>query len=81
MIGDAAGHVGVVSLDLHVFDGSIAGINQHSEEIGATVIDLFVGRLHRNERGVLPQPVRIHVMGEWIEGATLRRDGTRTAPA
>lgn len=64
--------VAVVALDLHVSDGSIAGIDQCSEEIGATVVDTLVGRLYRNERGALSRPLRIHVMGEWIEGATLR---------
>jgi LacI family transcriptional regulator len=69
---DVPGDVGVVSLDLHVRDGSVAGIDQHSEELGATVVDHLVGRLHRNERGAPPRAVRLHVMGEWREGATIR---------
>jgi len=64
--------VGVLSLDLHAYDGSVAGINQRSEEIGATVVNTLIARLHRNERGAIPRPVRIHLMGEWVEGATLR---------
>jgi DNA-binding LacI/PurR family transcriptional regulator len=64
--------VGVAALDLHVRDGSIAGIDQHSEEIGAVVVDHLIGRLHRNELGAPPRTIRLHVMGEWIEGATLR---------
>lgn len=63
---------GVVSLDLHVRDGTIAGIDQHSEEIGAAVVDHLIGRLHRNEVGVPVRAVRLHVMGEWREGATVR---------
>lgn len=64
--------VGVASLDLHVRDGSIAGIDQHSEEIGSTVVDQLIGRLHRNERGPAPRAMRLQVMGEWREGATMR---------
>jgi len=64
--------VGVVALDLHVYDGAVAGIHQRSEEIGATVVDTLIARLHRNERGQIARPVRIHLMGDWIEGATLR---------
>ncbi len=66
------GDVGVVSLDLHVRDGSVAGIDQHSEELGAAVVDHLIERLHRNERGTLARTTRLHVMGEWHEGATLR---------
>lgn len=64
--------IGVASLDLHVRDGSIAGIDQHSEEIGAAVVDHLIGRLHRNELGAPAHAVRLHVMGEWIDGATVR---------
>lgn len=69
---DVPRQVGVASLDLHVRDGSIAGIDQHSEDLGAAVVDHLVGRLNRNERGALPRAVRMHVMGEWREGATIR---------
>jgi len=64
--------IGVVSLDLHSRDGSIAGIDQSSEEIGASVIDYLIARLHRNERGAPARPVRLHVMGEWVDGATIQ---------
>ncbi len=64
--------VAVVSLDLHVYDGSVAGINQDSTKIGAIVVDTLIGHLSRNERGPLPLPMRIHLMGHWIEGSTLR---------
>jgi LacI family transcriptional regulator len=71
------GDVGVISLDLHVRDGTIAGIDQNPTEIGATVVDHLIGQLHRNERGPAAATVRVHVMGEWIEGQTLR---SRPAP-
>jgi len=64
--------VGVVSLDVQVRDGSIAGIDQRSEQVGAAVVDALVARLQRNERGVLDEPLRIHLMGKWVNGATLR---------
>jgi len=66
------GDVGVVSLDLHVNAGRVAGINQDSRRIGAMVVNALVARLNHNERGVLPQPVRIHLMGEWVDGLTVR---------
>jgi DNA-binding LacI/PurR family transcriptional regulator len=69
---DVPGKVGVASLDLHVRDGSVAGIDQHSEELGAAVVDHLIARLHRNERGAPPRAVRLHVMGEWREGVTIR---------
>lgn len=69
---DVPGRVGVVSLDLHGRNGAIAGIDQHSEELGATVVDHLIARLHRNERGAPPRAVRLQVMGEWREGDTIR---------
>ena len=69
---EVPGKVGVVSLDVHVREGSIAGIDQHSEELGAAVVDHLIARLHRNERGAPPRAVRLHVMGEWREGVTIR---------
>lgn len=66
------GDLGVVSLDLHVRDGSIAGIDQAQAEIGATVVDHLVGQLHRNERGPRAADLRLHVMGTWHEGRTVR---------
>ena len=56
----------------HTRDGSIAGIDQHSEEIGAAVVDHLIGRLHRNELGAPHRAMRLHVMGELLAGATLR---------
>lgn len=70
---DVPGQVGVASLDLHVRDGSIAGIDQHSEELGAAVVDHLIARLHRNERGAPPRAVRLQVMGEWRDGTTIRQ--------
>jgi LacI family transcriptional regulator len=70
---DVPGKVGVVSLDVHVRDGSIAGIDQHSEELGAAVVDHLIARLHRNERGALPRAARLQVMGEWLDGVTIRQ--------
>jgi len=73
-----AGHevpadVGVASLDLHERDGAFAGIDQHSEQIGAMVAETLIARLRRNERGALDQPVRTHLMGEWVDGASVRK--------
>ena len=64
--------IAVVSLDLHVYDGSVAGIDQDSTRIGAIVADTLISRLNRNERGALARPMRIHVTGQWLEGDTLR---------
>jgi DNA-binding LacI/PurR family transcriptional regulator len=70
---DVPRQVGVVSLDVHARDGSIAGIDQRSEELGAAVVDHLIARLHRNERGAQPRAERLHVMGEWRDGTTIRQ--------
>lgn len=64
---------GFACLNLHNFDGSVAGINQHLDTLGGRVIDVVVAQIQRGERGI-PQTIsHITTEGTWVEGDTLRK--------
>ena len=70
--------VGFVELDLSDKSGRIAGIDQHSESLAATAVDLLVAQLHRSEYGSPKLPKLILVEGTWVSGATVRRQRRRS---
>lgn len=49
-----------------------SGYYQNFELLGAAAIDLIVGQLHRNERGLPDAPKIVLLPGQWREGRTLR---------
>jgi LacI family transcriptional regulator len=44
----------------------IAHIDQNPEQVGAAAIDLIIGQIHRNERGLPALPKRVLVASSWI---------------
>lgn len=65
--------VGFVHLDLTPELGSIAGINQQAEVIGAAAVDAVIDQLHRNERDVPVNPKLALMEGLWREGFTIKK--------
>ncbi len=63
--------VGFFSLGWHP-GAPFAGLNENGHLIGVAAIDLVVGQLHRNERGIPAHPRVLVVPGGWGDGATLR---------
>jgi len=61
--------------------GPISGVYQNGRLIGATAVDMLVGLLERNERGLPEQGVTMMIEGEWIRGRTLRVAGRPRRPA
>lgn len=47
-----------------------AGIDQHSDQVGAAGIDLLIAQLQRNERGLPKHPRTIMIEGSWKDGKT-----------
>lgn len=43
----------------------LPGLNQQSDVLGATAIELVVDRIHRNERGIPKQPKMVMTSGVW----------------
>lgn len=64
------GDVAYASLAWDPKDTRCAGINQHSDQVGAAGIDLLIAQLQRNERGLPKHPRTIMVEGSWMDGET-----------
>jgi DNA-binding LacI/PurR family transcriptional regulator len=55
----------------HEFE-DIAGIDENTEKIGATAVNVMVDMLHRGEKGIPKIPLCSLVEGTWVEGPTIR---------
>jgi len=62
----------LVSLDRRTSDRGIAGIDQNYARIGGNAVDVMIGLLQRNERGLPNQPATVLSDGAWINGRSLR---------
>jgi hypothetical protein len=65
--------VGYATLNWTADHPERAGIDQQAEVLGAAAIDLLVGQLLHNERGIPKHPKIVMTPGEWREGGTVRR--------
>ena len=63
--------IGFVTLDREAMP-DCAGIDQNSELMAAAAVDLVLGQLQRNERGIPPFPKVVMVEGKWVDGPTVR---------
>lgn len=70
-IPDVPEKVGVVTLQRQV-GSDFSGLNQNSAKIGAAMIDLVVGQLHRNERGIPDSAKTVLIHADWKDGNTVR---------
>jgi LacI family transcriptional regulator len=70
--------VGLVELEDHPDAGS-SGVYYDPAKIGALAVDMLVGLMHRNEKGVPADQHEILLSGEWREGTTLPPRGLRGA--
>jgi LacI family transcriptional regulator len=64
--------VGAAVLDWHEHYGDIAGADQNSRLVGAAGVDILLGQLRRNERGLPENPRTTLIESTWREGATVR---------
>jgi DNA-binding LacI/PurR family transcriptional regulator len=64
--------VGLVELEDHPEEGS-AGVYYDPAKIGAVAVNLLMGLMHRNEKGVPSDQHAVLLSGEWREGGTLPR--------
>lgn len=56
-----------------------AGVDQNDLLIGRTAVDVLVGMIHRNEKGLPRVPIRTFVDCTWFEGETLRPQKAKVA--
>lgn len=65
------------SLETHPRNPS--GVNENSIEMGRAAVDMLVGMVHRNERGIPSIPYYLLVKGEWHSGTTTTNRSTKPA--
>ncbi len=63
--------VGFIELQQLHSDAAIAGVRQNHHRIGEVAVDLLIGQLQMNLRGVPDYPTMTLVEGTWSEGASL----------
>ncbi len=76
---DVPGDIGLVHLDKTVDSEDWAGMQQNSELIGRSAMDMIIGQLHRNESGVPSFQKCMLINSIWSPGVTVRADA-RVAP-
>jgi hypothetical protein len=64
--------IGVAGLAVEKTDGSHAGVALDAVRIGAMAVEMLVGMLHRNERGLPQKEQEILYRPRWIAGATVK---------
>lgn len=64
--------VGVVLMDWPSGLPDFAGINQHHDSVGSAVVNMLVGQINRDERGLPTVPFTTMVEGCWQPGISVR---------
>ena len=65
--------VAFVDVFLEKFDGSMAGVRQNYETVGALAVEILAGQLHHNKFGIPQIPTTTFVEGTWFDGVTCPR--------
>jgi DNA-binding LacI/PurR family transcriptional regulator len=63
--------VSLVALETSELDDAISGVYADLPRLGARAIDLLVGAIRRNERGLAECPESLMIDGAWTEGTTM----------
>jgi DNA-binding LacI/PurR family transcriptional regulator len=64
--------IGLAHLDITSGLEGWSGMDQKNELVGSSAVDLVVGQLHRNEKGIPMHPKCVMVESVWVDGSTLR---------
>lgn len=64
---------GVGLVDLRCYDpqAGITGVHYDFSQTGSVGVEMLIGLLHRQERGVPARPQEVLLQGQWAEGSTL----------
>lgn len=64
--------VSFAHLDWSAQKGTMAGVDQCSDRIGAAAVDLLIEQLNNNEIGIPARPKTVMIDGVWHDGPSLR---------
>lgn len=70
--------IGLIQLEWREDSPDWAGMNQHNDVVGEAAVEMLVGMIHNNERGIPVFPRATLVESTWVEGTTVaaRRRGS-----
>ncbi|MBI2513552.1 MAG: LacI family DNA-binding transcriptional regulator [Opitutae bacterium] len=63
--------VGLVDLRCYDPHAGVTGVHYNFSQTGAVGVEMLIGLMHRQERGVPAHPQDVLLEGKWIEGGTL----------
>lgn len=72
--------VGLVLLDWDEDAKDFAAVDQNAAEVGAAAVDVVLGQMRRNERGIPVTPKTLLVDTVWRPGPTVRKRGAAWSP-
>lgn len=73
--------VGLVSLDWDDHTPDFAGVDQNTRTVGAAAVDIVMGQMRHNQRGIPAIPQTVLVDSVWRAGPTVRACGQAWLPA
>ncbi|WP_309380842.1 LacI family DNA-binding transcriptional regulator [Cerasicoccus frondis] len=65
--------IGFASPSLVTHKRKVSGIDESSHKMGEAAVDILVGMLHRNDRGIPAVPQYLLIEGAWKAGTTLKK--------
>jgi len=68
---EVPGKVAFALLDWHGDYGEIAGADQNNRQVGAAAVDILLGQLRRNDRGLPAHPRITLIKSSWRDGVTV----------
>jgi LacI family transcriptional regulator len=66
---------GIAVIDISSDKSSLSGVDPDYPMVAGNAVDLVLGQIYHNERGVPSHPKHLLFEGHWIEGGSLRRLG------
>jgi LacI family transcriptional regulator len=63
--------IGLIQLEWRKSSPEWAGMNQHNDVVGEVAVEMLVGMIHNNERGIPAFPRATLVGSTWVDGKTV----------
>ena len=70
--------VGLIQMEWRADHGQWAGMHQHNDIVGEAAVEMVIGMIHNNERGIPLFPRATFLGSTWVEGKTVHRRLHRT---
>ena len=69
---EAPADLGLIQLEWRADHPDWAGMHQHNDIVGEAAVEMVIGMIHNNERGIPPFPRATLLGSTWVEGQTVR---------